>query len=282
LPDTVLLNGVRLYVDVRGDDPPTVVLVHGSWDSHRTWERVAARIRGSTVLYDRRGHSRSRQPLGQGTIDEDVGDLAAVIDWVDRGPVAVVGHSYGATVALLLACRRPAVVHHVVAHEPPLFAVLRGRPEHAERLDEVMRSMQEAAALIEGGAAEEAAEMFVERVGFGPGAWQQVFSEEDRAEMVSNADTWLDQYRDPQRLAVSLELLASLTVPVLITRGTQSPELYGPALDLVLAGAAQLSSTTIAGCGHAVAHTHPAELAAAVHDFVSRSPASTGRTGSAP
>jgi pimeloyl-ACP methyl ester carboxylesterase len=264
----VLLNGVHLYVDVHGDASPTVVLVHGSWDSHRTWDRIVTEIRGSTVRYDRRGHSLSRQPLGQGSIDEDVEDLAALIGWVGRGPVAVVGHSYGATVALLLACRHPGLVHHVVAHEPPLFAVLRGHPEHEARLGEVMDAMRQVADLIEQGAAERAAPLFVERVGFGPGVWEGVFSDEDRSVMVSNADTWLDQYRDPQRLALSIEQLASMSTPVLFTRGTISPELYGAALDVVLAGAPRIASATIAGCGHAVAHTHPGQLAAIVNDFV--------------
>ena len=143
--EKVLLNGVALLVERRGTGDPTVVFVHGSWDDHATWDRVATGVRGSTVAYDRRGHSGSRQPLGQGSIDEDVEDLAALLAWLDRGPVAVVGHSYGATVSLLLACRRPELVHHVVAHEPPLFAVLRGDPVHGPRLESVLAAMQRAA-----------------------------------------------------------------------------------------------------------------------------------------
>ena len=258
-----------LLVERSGTNDPTVVLVHGSWDDHTTWDRVAGGIRGATVAYDRRGHSGSRgQPLGPGSIDEDVADLAALIEWLDRGPVAVVGHSYGATVALLLACQRPGLVHHVVAHEPPLFGVLRGDPVHEDQLASVLDAMRHAADLIEADRQGDGAAYFVEHVGFGPGVWDGVFSADARATMVANADTWLDQYRDPRRLALSLQDVAALEVPTLITRGNRSPALYGPALDRVLEAAPSLQQLTIDGCGHAVAHTHPAELAAAVNDFV--------------
>ena len=270
MAEVVELNGVRLLVEQAGAGEPTVVFVHGSWDDHRTWDRVAGAVSGTVVSYDRRGHSGSRQPLGQGNIDEDVDDLIALIEWLDQGPVAVVGHSYGATVSLLLACRRPDLVHHVVAHEPPLFNVLRDDPRYATDLAEALAGMRHAAECIENGRPEEGAAYFAEHIGFGPGVWDGVFSSEQRATMVANADTWLDQSRDPRRLALSLEDLATTDVPVLITRGDRSPALYAPALDRLLATAPNLSSLTIDGCGHAVAHTHPTEFAAAINDFVAR------------
>ena len=127
MAEQVVLNGVVLLVERAGAGEPTVVFVHGSWDDHRTWNRVASAVDGTAVSYDRRGHSGSRQPLDQGGIDEDVDDLVALVEWLDHGPVAVVGHSYGATGSLLVACRRPDLVHHVVVHEPPLMP-RSGRP----------------------------------------------------------------------------------------------------------------------------------------------------------
>ena len=71
--------------------------------------------------------------------------------------------------------------------------------------------------------AEEGAAYFAEHIGFGPGVWDGVFSAEQRATMVTNADTWLDQSRDPRRLSLSLDDLATTDVPVLITRATAAP-----------------------------------------------------------
>ena len=94
MADVVELNGVLLLVEQAGAGEPTVVFVHGSWDDHRTWDRAAGAVSGTVLSYDRRG-SGSRQPLDQGNIDEDVDDLIALIEWLDQGPVAVVGHSSG-------------------------------------------------------------------------------------------------------------------------------------------------------------------------------------------
>jgi pimeloyl-ACP methyl ester carboxylesterase len=160
------------------------------------------------------------------------------------------------------------LTHHVVAHEPPLFNVLRDDPQYAAELTEVLAAMRHAAECIESGRPEEGAAYFADHIGFGPGVWDGVFSAEQRATMVANADTWLDQSRDPRRLALSLDDLATTDVQVLITRGDRSPVLYAPALDRLLATAPGLASLTIGGCGHAVAHTHPVELAAAINDFV--------------
>ena len=51
----------------------------------------------------------------------------------------LVGHSYGGVIALLLAARRPELLHSVTVVEPPAFGVARGNPavdEFVRRIDE--------------------------------------------------------------------------------------------------------------------------------------------------
>jgi pimeloyl-ACP methyl ester carboxylesterase len=88
---TLHLADASLYFERRGSGPPLVV-VHGSWDDHRTWDGVVGELSGSftTVAYDRRGHGRSSAPPGQGRIGEDVADLAAVIDGLGLAPANLV------------------------------------------------------------------------------------------------------------------------------------------------------------------------------------------------
>jgi pimeloyl-ACP methyl ester carboxylesterase len=139
--------------------------------------------------------------------------------------------------------------------------VLRDDPRHQAVLAASRAAMAETAALIEAGEAERAVELFVERVAFGPGVWAGTFTAEQRATMVANADTWLDQFRDPDRLALPLGDLAGVTVPVVVTRGDRSPAIYGPTLDRLLEACPTFGVRTIAGAGHAAPLTHPAELA---------------------
>ena len=62
----VQVNGVRIAFQDTGKGEP-LVLVHGSWGSHRNWDPVVPGLsaRHRVVSYDRRGHSESERTLGQ-------------------------------------------------------------------------------------------------------------------------------------------------------------------------------------------------------------------------
>ena len=115
------VNGIRIaYQDIGRGVP--LVLVHGSWGSRHNWDRVVPGLaeHHRLVSYDRRGHSESERPLGQGTFAEDVADLAALVEALDAAPAWVIGNSVGAVIALQLAAVRPDVLRGVIVHEPPL------------------------------------------------------------------------------------------------------------------------------------------------------------------
>ncbi|MGH2760881.1 MAG: alpha/beta fold hydrolase [Actinomycetota bacterium] len=88
---------------------PALVLVHGLASNLRIWDLVASRLapRFRVVCYDQRSHGLSGDAGGEFAFDDLVSDLEAVVD--DRGldsPV-VVGHSWGASVALEYATHHP-------------------------------------------------------------------------------------------------------------------------------------------------------------------------------
>src|SRR5438105_15556737 len=96
------INGVRIRHEDSGTPGPPLLLVHGSWGSHHNWDLVAPRLAESfrVVTYDRRGHSESERPPGQGSIHEDVADLVALIEHLDLAPACVAGSSWGAIITL--------------------------------------------------------------------------------------------------------------------------------------------------------------------------------------
>ena len=261
-------DATLVVCDSPGDGLP-IVFVHGSWDDHLSWSACTTQLAGRhrVVSYDRRGHSESTAPEGQGSIADDVRDLVAILGHVGT-PALLVGHSYGATVCLLTVLEYPQMTVGAVVHEPPLFATLKGRAEFDSLREPVSTAMAEAARLIELGQLEAGAQLFVDQVAFGPGSWQRTFDDSHRAIMLANAATWLDQYRDPNRLALAPDRLAGAKRPLTITRGTTSPPIYGPSLDLVLAGAPNLASTFIVGAGHAAPLTHPDDLVGIIVDFI--------------
>jgi pimeloyl-ACP methyl ester carboxylesterase len=101
------------------------VCVHGSlsWGTFAFREqRPLARTR-TLLLPDRRGYGSS-PPTGHADFEHDAVDVAALLE----SPGDLVGHSYGAVVALLVAAIRPDAVRTLTLVEPAAFALARGDP----------------------------------------------------------------------------------------------------------------------------------------------------------
>src|SRR5262245_1117602 len=124
---TVDVPDATLYVEVRGSGPVLLCITGGPTDADMFTD-LGGRLadRHTVVTYDQRGHSRS--PLDGAPEDIAVAlhadDAAAVLAAVDSGPADVYGNSGGATIGLDLVARHPGLVRTLVAHEPPLFALL--------------------------------------------------------------------------------------------------------------------------------------------------------------
>lgn len=266
-PRRVPVGEVELAVRTSGGGPP-VVLVHGSLDDHRAWDRVAPALAAThtVVRYDRRGHGSSTCPPGQGRISEDVADLAGLLHALELDAPLVVGHSYGASVALLLAATHPELTGGLLLHEPPLFGLLRDDQATHELAAAAASELARAAELITAGDVPGGVEHFVERAAFGPGTWDGLFTDEIRRNCVAHADTWLDQSRDPERLAVRPELLAGYPGRVVLSHGDSGLPVY----DAVVAAFLRLLPATelriVAGAGHAPHLSHPAAFAALIAD----------------
>lgn len=81
------------------------------------------------VTYDPRGAERSTKPdpTSQSTPEEHADDLHGIIQELGGGPVDLFASSGGATNALALVAKHPEDVRTLVAHEPPVAAVLPDR-----------------------------------------------------------------------------------------------------------------------------------------------------------
>ena len=96
-------------------DQPTVVFVHGVLNDHSVWilqSRYLANHGWNVLALDLPGHMRSQGPCPQRV--EDAADwVVAVLDAAQIDRAAVVGHSWGALIALEAAARHPARVSHL-------------------------------------------------------------------------------------------------------------------------------------------------------------------------
>jgi pimeloyl-ACP methyl ester carboxylesterase len=277
------VNGVELYYELSGSGEP-LVLVHGSWGDHHNWDSVVAALAESfhVLTYDRRGHSASERPAGQGSVFEDADDLAALIEQLGLAPAHVAGNSFGAVVVLRAATRRPDVFRSLIAHEPPLFPLLVGT-ELEPALAEVQRRIDAVVGLLERGDHEDAARLFVDTIAFRPGAWEELLTQEQREVFIANAPTWLDEVRDPDALHMDLGALAGFDEAALLTSGTESAPFFGPVVDIVAERLPRSQRITIEGADHVPHVSVPERYVELVGSFAQTEPsAAPGWLGGSP
>jgi pimeloyl-ACP methyl ester carboxylesterase len=262
---------VELGYDLAGNGE-TLVLVHGGWSDRNNWQAVAPELARShrVVAYDRRGHGSSQRDV-EGSRRDQEDDLAALIEGVGGEPAHVAGTSFGASIAIGLASRRPDLVRSLIAHEPPLASLVADDAEVRPQLEAVLTSVQTVVARVEHGDALGAAEQFVEEVALGPGAWE-LLPEPLRETMVDSAPAFVAEQRDPMWATVELAALANIECPLLLTQGDESPAWFRPIVAKLAEAIDDAEVHTYRGAGHAPHLTHPGDYLTAVTGFLSRTP----------
>lgn len=255
------VNATRLGYRLGGSGVP-LVLVHGSWAEMTGWGYFPSMMEHDfTVLsYDRRGHGTSAPTDGQGSVHEDVADLAALIRHLGLAPVHLLGNSYGGIVALRFAGDRPEMVRSVIVHEPPAFAMLpSGHPD----MSDFDRTLSEVEHLIGSGQNEAAARIFMEIAVAGPGGWERM-PRSLRASIAAHAPTFLDEQRDPDSRCIDPTSLARSDLPLAASLGAGSPRQYATVIDAMIAAVPRMTRHVLPGVRHSPHISRPEPYA----DFV--------------
>jgi 3-oxoadipate enol-lactonase/3-oxoadipate enol-lactonase/4-carboxymuconolactone decarboxylase len=134
------VNGARTHYDEDGRGEP-VVLVHGLGGTGvDIWKHVIAPLAAEfrVISYDLRGSGRSEVTEGPYAVELLADDLGALLDALELGRVALMGHSLGGGIVLRYAATHPERVRAVVGVgavvEPPepAKAGLQARAEAVE------------------------------------------------------------------------------------------------------------------------------------------------------
>lgn len=99
---------------------PPLVLVHGWGASHRFWKYVYSAFspRWRVIAPDLTGFGRSEKPDRDYSVEALSAWLLRFMDALKLGPVALVGHSMGATISLLAALAQPERIRKLAVVNP--------------------------------------------------------------------------------------------------------------------------------------------------------------------
>jgi pimeloyl-ACP methyl ester carboxylesterase len=116
-----------LFFNVRDTGPldgDIVVLLHGFPQTASSWDAVSAELHARgyrTIAPDQRGYSPGARPRGRSAYrgSKLVADTVALISSLQAGPVHLVGHDWGASVAWMTAALRPELVRTLTTVSVP-------------------------------------------------------------------------------------------------------------------------------------------------------------------
>jgi esterase len=256
----VRVNGVRLHYEEYGAGEP-ILCIHGTGSSSLLWRDAAAQLgkRGRTIIYDRRGFSRSERPEPFVTnVREQADDAAALVDALGAAPAIVVGRSHGGEIAVDLALRYPDRVRALALLEGGGLGLSEGVRRWIAALDEELFAAAETdvdlvgKTLLTGVAGDEAWEALPEAV-------REIFTANGPAIVAEERAGLLD---------VTVEELGAVAQPTLLLGGQDSPPEFAEATRAAAAAIPGARAEWVEG-GHLIDPAHPAVLAF-VEDVLAR------------
>jgi pimeloyl-ACP methyl ester carboxylesterase len=228
-----------LEVERLGQGPP-VLFVHGDIvGPELTWRKQRELAeRWSLMIPSRPGFGES-PPLERNDFEVEAPMFAELLG----GGAHLVGHSYGAVIALLVAAQRPEAVRSLSVSEPGCLRVAAGVPE----VDEMISNGKLLFAHAEEIPSEDFLRMFRGGAGSAYGTPEQLPDE------LMHGVELLKRERPSWEADIPLESLAAADFPVLVLSGGHSPAFE--AVCDSLAGALSAEREVITGRGHTVPST---------------------------
>ena len=220
------IGGSDLAYHLRGHGQ-TIVFVHGAGEDLRAWaaQEIDLATRYQTVTYSRRGHPPSRGAGGPYTVTTHVEDLAALLQALSPRPVVLVGHSYGADLALRLALAHPQLVRGLVLDEAPATPLIANRPDYVMIGQSRSAAIKGMRAALATGDSVEAIRLLIDWTNAAPGTYASLTAAQ-REEALGNSAALAAMLDAPPPPPLSCGDLGTIRVPVLLVEGGRTNPYY--------------------------------------------------------
>lgn len=254
-----------------GDGPRPALAIHCSLAHSGAWRGFGAAVGDRVTLhaFDLPCHGKSGDWDRTGVMHDTATDMArAVLDEIGADPIDVIGHSFGATVALRLAIEDPHRIRSLTMFEPVYFApAMADDPAFGARYADITAAHE---AAMEAGNHEAAARAF-NRAWGGAGTWDSI-PQTTRDYMVQRIGFVRDS--GPFLIHDSAGLLApgrfdQATMPALLIRGADS-HWMAPVNAAIARRLPQSENVVLPGLGHMAPVSQPGDVARTWLDFLDR------------
>lgn len=264
------MSSPKPYVHEAGAGP-AVVCIHAEAATSSQWRPLMARLWADhrVMAPDLPGAGRTAAwPSDRVVTLRDEVDLLSPVFAAATGPVFLVGHAYGAAIALLSALAQPHRFLGLALYEPTLFALLEEEAPGQPAANGIRCAAADAGAAIERGEPACAAEGYID-YWMGPGTWRCMPSarRESIAACLRNVAA---RTRALFLEATPLAAFRTLEVPVLCMTGARSPASTRGVTRLLAGVLPDVKIIDFDALGHMGPVTHPELVNETVADFLHR------------
>lgn len=246
-----------------------VVCLHSNASSSAQWRALMELLAPKFRVFAVDSYGSGKSPDWHSDRIITLGDEAAFIEPVlakAGAPLALVGHSYGAAVALIAALANPGRVRALALYEPTLFSLLETEKSSPNEADGIRNAVARSVAALDAADPDAAAGHFID-YWMGEGAWQQTPEQRKPAIAASvvNVRRWVHALMTEP---AALEAFRSLDIPVLYMVGKRSTASAHGVARLLTAVLPRVEVVEFEKLGHMGPVTHPEPVNKAIEEFL--------------
>lgn len=203
---------------------PGVVCLHSNASSSAQWRALMDVLAPRFHVLAADSYGAGKSPPWTGARQLTLRDEAVLLEpaFASAGePFSLVGHSYGAAIALIAALDRPQRVRAMALYEPTLFALVEQETPPPNDVEGISNAVDSSVAALRAGDPVGAARCFID-FWMGEGSFDRM-PERNRAaiaEAVRDVERWREALRGEPTPAAAFR---TLDVPVLLLVGSRSP-----------------------------------------------------------
>jgi pimeloyl-ACP methyl ester carboxylesterase len=253
-------DGTSIAFWKSGSGPP-LLLVHGATADHTTtWRFVIGELEQHFTVYamDRRGRGGSGDNADY-TLQREAEDIASIIDSL-KGPVNIMGHSYGALCALEASLLTDNLNRMILYEGVPLNGADLYTPGTVDRLDELLESGDREGIIIS---------LFQDIVEMTPEEMKMMRSQQDAWSVrVANAHTLPRELRTETNYLFEPGRFKNMQSPTLFLVGGDSPPRELKNADEIANTLPAAKVVILPGQGHSAMYSSPELFVSEVVKFL--------------